>query len=102
MSLCVCVWCAVFVCVSACANEWVNMCVCVCVWVRSGRGCCYWHGKLTIFQLKSIPSAFFGLWAAARAERGACQGCSAACVSCSPVCVCVCVCLSAVCVVHIS
>lgn len=76
----------VCVCVSACANEWVNttvyMCVCgLGVGVAAlccCRLCCYWHGKLTIFQLKSIPSAFF-----VGGRQWACQGWviySAACV----------------------
>lgn len=96
----------VCVCVSACANEWVNttvyMCVCgLGVGVAAlccCRLCCYWHGKLTIFQLKSIPRAFF-----VGGRQWACQGLviySTACVVCVQVylSVRVCrVCLSAVC-----
>lgn len=97
---------SVCVCVSACANEWVNttvyMCVCgLGVGVAAlccCRLCCYWHGKLTIFQLKSIPRAFF-----VGGRQWACQGLviySTACVVCVQVylSVRVCrVCLSAVC-----
>lgn len=102
------------VCVGMC--KWVSKhdCVYVCVCVGGlGVGvaalcccrlccclCCYWHGKLTIFQLKSIPSAFF-----VGGRQWVCQGwviCSVSCVcKCLQVCASVClvcrVCLSVVC-----